>query len=242
MSLIARLKSIFGAQANRALNGLEDPKATLDYSLTRLRAHMRQVNDSLVQVAAARRRLEAQRHTLSSAVARYEQQARAALQQGREDLARLALERKHEAETRIKELDASVANLDEQLQALKTAQATLRTKIETFRSKKEELKAVYDSAQAQLRVREALSGLSNDLSDVGNAIQRAEERIQEMQARAEAIEELITGGILEDVLNADQDEVDRELARMARAESVEAELARLKEDLGQTQATQAEAA
>jgi len=108
MSLIAR----------KALNNLEDPKATLDYSLTKLQAQMRQVNDSLVQVAAARRRLEAQRHTLSSAVARYEQQARAALQQNREDLARLALERKHQAEARIAELDASIASLDNQLQAL----------------------------------------------------------------------------------------------------------------------------
>ncbi len=63
-----------------------------------------------------------------------------------------------------------------------------------------------------------------------------------MQARAEAIEELITGGILEDVLDADQDEVERELSRLARAEAVETELARLKAELGQTQAAQPEAA
>ncbi len=231
MSILARLKTIWGAQMHKALTGAEDPKATLDYSLSRLQAHMRQVNDSLVQVSAARRRLEAQRHTLISTAARYDQQARAALQQGREDLARLALERKHATQARIQELDASIAGLDEQLQALKTAQATLRTKIEVFRSKKEELKAIYDSTKAQLRVREALSGLSDDLADVGNAIQRAEERIQEMQARAEAIEDLVLTGVLDDVLSADQDAVDKELARLARTEAVEAELTRLKETL-----------
>lgn len=231
MSILARVKAIFGAQANRTLDRLEDPRATLDYSLTRFQAHMRQVNDSLVQVSAARRRLEAQRHTLSSAVERYEAQARAALQQGREDLARVALERKHTAEARIAELNTSIANLEEQIQALKSAQLTLRTKIETFRSKKEELKAIYDSAQAQLRVREALSGLSTDLADVGSAVQRAEERIQEMQARAEAIEDLVMSGILEDVLDADQDAVERELARLTRSDAVEAELARLKNEI-----------
>jgi len=241
MSILARVKAIFGAQTHRALNQLEDPRATLDYSLTRLQANMRQVNDSLVQVSAARRRLEAQRHTLASAVDRYEAQARAALQQGREDLARVALERKHVAETRIAELNASIASLEEQIQALKAAQFTLRTKIEMFRSKKEELKAIYDSAQAQLRVREALSGLSTDLSDVGNAIRRAEERIQEMQARAEAIEDLVMSGILDDVLNADQDAVDRELAQLTRSDAVEADLARLKSEIASADTT-AEAA
>ncbi len=231
MSILARIKAIWGAQVHRALANVEDPRATLDYSLARLQAHMRQVNDSLVQVSAARRRLEAQRHTLTSTVARYDQQARTALQQGREDLARLALERKQAAQARVQELDTSIASLDEQLQALKTAQATLRTKIELFRSKKEELKAMYDSTRAQLRVQEALTGLSTDLADVGHAIQRAEERIAEMRVRAEAIEDLVLNGVLDDVLSVDKDVVDRELARLARSEAVEAELARLKDEL-----------
>ena len=50
MSFLARLQAIFGAKANQALNQLEDPRADLDYSLTRLQASLRQISDSLVEV------------------------------------------------------------------------------------------------------------------------------------------------------------------------------------------------
>lgn len=228
MGLLSRFKAIFQAQANKALEGLEDPKASLDYSLTRLQENLRQVSQSLVEVATAKRTLQAQRDKLAAAVTRYEEQARAALEKGREDLAKLALERKQAALARQTELEDNIASLERQVESLKTTQASLRTKIELFRSKKEELKAIHDSSQAQLKVREALTGISEDLADVGNTIQRAEERIRRMQARAEAIDELVATGALDDVLEPATDDIDRELTRLARSEAVEAELARLK--------------
>ncbi len=231
MGLLTRFKAIFQAQANKALEDLEDPKASLDYSLTRLQENLRQVSQSLVQVAAAKRTLEAQRDKLIAAIARYEEQAKAALENGREDLAKLALERKQAALARQTELETNIASLEKQVESLKTTQASLRTKIKVFRSKKEELKAIYDSSEAQLKVREALSGISEHLVDAGNTIQRAEERIRQMQARAEAIDELVATGAIEDVLEPEVDDVDRELARLVRAEAVEAELARLKEEV-----------
>jgi phage shock protein A len=231
MGLLARFKAIFQAQTNKVLEGLEDPKASLDYSLTRLQENLRQVSQSLVEVAAARRALEVQRDQLVAAVAKYEDQAKTALGSGREDLARLALERKQAALAGQAELEANTADLERQVQSLKTTQASLRTKIELFRSKKEELKAIYDSSQAQLRVREALSGISEELADVGNTMRRAEERIRQMQARAEAIDELVAAGAIEDVLEPEADGIERELGRLGRAEAVEAELARLKAEV-----------
>jgi len=231
MGLLSRFKAIFQARANQALEGLEDPKASLDYSLTRLQENLRQVSQSMVEVAAAKRTLEGQRDQLAAAVTRYEKQARAALERGREDLAKLALERKQAALARQSELEDNIAGLERQVESLKTTQAGLRTKIELFRSKKEELKAIYDSSQAQLKVQEALSGISEDLADVGNTIQRAEERIRRMQARAEAIDELVATGDLEDVLEPATDDIDRELTRLARSEAVDAEFARLKQEV-----------
>lgn len=231
MGLLARFKAIFQAQTNKVLEGLEDPKASLDYSLTRLQENLRLVSQSLVEVAAARRALEVQRDQLVATVAKYEDQAKTALGNGREDLARLALGRKQAALAGQAELEANIADLERQVESLKTTQASLRTKIELFRSKKEELKAIYDSSQAQLRVREILSGISEDLADVGNTMRRAEERIWQMQARAEAIDELVAAGAIADVLEPEMDGIDRELGRLARAKAVETELARLKAEV-----------
>ncbi len=227
MSFIARLKAIFGATADQALNQLEDPKASLDYSLTRLQASLRQISDSLVETAAARRRLETQRMQLEKAIAKYEGQARDALAADREDLAKRALERKAAGRERLDGLNANIATLEDQVESLKTSQATLRHKIELFQGKKEELKALYDSSRAQLRVKEAVSGISKDLADVGHAIERAETRIQAMQARVEAIDELVAVGVLGDALEPG-DDIDRELARISRQTAVEQELAQLK--------------
>lgn len=230
-SILARFKAIFQAQANAVADQLEDPKASLDFSLTKLEENRRQLSRSLIEVSAAKRRLENQRDELARAVEKYEKQARAAVEAGRDDLARTALERKHEAEARRVELEANIASLERQVEHLKRTQINLDRKIALFRSRKEELKSLYDSSQAQLRVREALAGISEDLADVGNTIQRAEARIQELQSRAEAIDALIAEGVLTDVLEPEVDEIDRELTRIGRRHAVDEELARLKAEV-----------
>lgn len=231
MSILSRFKAIFQAQANAVADQIEDPKASLDLSLSKLEENRRQLARSLVEVSAAKKRLENQRDQLAAAAARYEEQAQASLQAGRDDMARIVVERKQTAEARQAEVERNVVNLEQQVNTLKQSQSNLDRKIDLFRSKKEELKAIYDSSQAQLRVQEAVSGVSEDLADVGNTIQRAEARIQEMQSRASAIDSLVAEGVLADVLEPGVDEIDRELARLGRSQAVEAELARMKREV-----------
>ena len=228
MSIISRFKSVFQARANGVADQFEDPKASLDYSLTKLEESRSQISRSLIVVSAAQKRLETQLNQLSAAIQKYEQQAETAIKSEREDLARIALDRKQETESRKTELEANIEHLANQAENLKTSQANLERKIALFRSKKEELKAIYDSSKAQLRVREALSGISNDLADVGNTIQRAEARIREMQSRSDAIEGLVAEGVLTDALDQSSDDIDRELSRIGRKQAIEDELARMK--------------
>ena len=228
MSFLARVQAIFGAKANQTLERIEDPRTSLDYSLTRLQASLRQISDSLVEVSTARHTLEAQRAQAQKTIDQTEEQARQAVRLGREDLATRALERKAAAQERLNGLNNNIALLDAQVESLKTSQANLRQKIELFQAKKEELKALYDSSRAQLQVKEATTGISKDLADAGHAIQRAEARIQAMQARVEAIDNLVATGVLDDTLAPEGDDIDRELARMTRSTNIENELKRLK--------------
>jgi phage shock protein A len=235
MSLIARLQAIFGAKVNKTLDGIEDPRASLDYSLTRLQASLRQISDSLVEVATSKRTLEAQRAQAQTAVDKAEEQARQAIRVGREDLAKRALERKTAAQERLNSLTANIASLETQVESLKASQANLRQRIELFQAKKEELKALYDSSRAQLQIKEAATGNSNDLADAGHAIERAEARIRGMQARVEAIDQLISVGALDDALAPEGDDIDRELAHLTREAAVENDLQRLKAEVAAVQ-------
>jgi phage shock protein A len=64
---------------------------------------------------------------------------------------------------------------------------------------------------------------------VGLAIQRAEDKTQQMQARAGAIDELIASGALDDASSLNTgDDITRELESMSSQSDVEAELAALK--------------
>jgi phage shock protein A len=235
MSILSRFLSVFQARANQIATEVEDPKANLDYSLARLFEIRNQMVHSLVDVSASRKRLEDQHNMLAASVEKHQTQAQAAIAAGREDLARIALERKQEAGSRLVEIDASLISLDQQLENLKTSQANLDRKIALFQSKKEELKAIYDASRAQVRVREAVAGLSQDIADIGGTIQRAEARIREMQSRADAIEGLVSEGVLTDTLEPGRDDIDRQLARIGRSQAVEDELARLKSDQNMAQ-------
>ena len=70
------------------------------------------------------------------------------------------------------------------------------------------------------------------MADTGLAIERARDKTEQMQARAGAVEELIAAGTLEDFTAGDQSQLDRELAEVASNRQVDAELERLKAEVG----------
>ncbi len=231
MSLMQRIRLIFSAKANKALDRAEDPNETLDYSYTKMLEMQQKVRRGVADVATSRKRLELQMKQLQQGSDKLTNQAQAALAQGREDLAREALTRKSGLSSQLADLQAQHAQLQAEEEKLTLASQRLQAKVEAFRTKKETLKATYNAAQAQSRVSEAFTGISEEMGDVGLAVQRAEDKTANMQARAGAIDELIASGALDDQISLGSgggDDIDRELAAMSSGSDVEAELARLK--------------
>ena len=77
------------------------------------------------------------------------------------------------------------------------------------------------------------------MADLGLAIQRAQDKTQEMQARASAVDELIASGTLEDFTAGGQTQLDKELAQLSSQSQVDSDLARLKSELGAGEETPA---
>ena len=67
---------------------------------------------------------------------------------GREDLARMALQRKQTALIELEGLDEQIAQLELEQEKLTRAEQRLTAKVEAFRSRKEIIKAQYNAAQA----------------------------------------------------------------------------------------------
>lgn len=226
MNLFTRLQVFISSKTNAALDRAEDPRQTLDYAYGRQQELLHKVKRGLIEVATSRRQLELQAKRLRERVPQFEEQARRALAAGREDLARLALQRKQTCLTELAGLERQLAETTEEEGKLTVAQGQFASRVETFRARRETLTARYTAAEAQVRVHEALSGISGESAALGSALERTESKINRMQARATALDALIENGAL--TPPDGEDPLERELRDLAAAGAVEDELAQLK--------------
>ncbi|MBG0821905.1 PspA/IM30 family protein [Planomonospora sp. ID91781] len=236
MSVMKRLSMIFKSKANEALDKMEDPRQTLDYSYQRQLELLQKVRRGVADVATSRKRVELQINQIEAQARKLEEQGRKALSVGREDLAREALTRRNGLQTQIADLKVQHDNLQAEEEKLTHASHRLQAKVDAFRTRKETIKATYTAAEAQTRINEAFSGISEEMGDVGLAIQRAEDKTAQMQARAGAIDELLASGALDDFSGSRGDDIQAELDRMGGGTDVELEIARMKAELGQAPA------
>ena len=230
--LMDRTIAIIKAKWNKLLNRAEDPGETLDYSYEQQLTLLQNVKRGVADVVTAKKRLQLQSDKLEQTVPKLESQAREALAAGREDLARAALERKTAAQAQLQDLDRQVSELEGQQEKLVANEKTLSARIESFRSQKEVIKAQYSAAEASVRIGEAATGIGDQMADTGAAIQRAQDKTDEMQARASAMDELIAGGTLEDYTAGGETQLDRELAQLTSKSKVDEELEKMKAELG----------
>ena len=231
MGLFSRMETVFKSKMNKVLNKVEDPRETLDYSYERQLELLQNVKRGVAEVATSKKRLQLQRAKLMQNIDKLEQQAKDSITANREDLARLALERKAALQQQVDGIDREIAELEQQQEKLIEAEKRLSTKVEIFRTRKESIKAQYSAAEAQVKINESVTGISEEMADVGLAVERAENKTEDMKARAQAIDELMEAGTLQD-LSGGRDQIDRELAKISAQTSVESELARLKAETG----------
>src|SRR5215475_6401227 len=231
MGVMKWVTMVFRAKANKALDRMEDPRETLDYSYQTQLELLQKVRRGVADVATSRKRLELQVNQLNQQATKLDRQARDSLAAGREDLAREALTRKAGLQSQLQDLQTQYESLQGEEEKLTQASQRLQAKVDAFRTRKETIKATYTAAEAQTRINEAFSGISEEMSDVGMAIQRAEDKTAQMQARAGALDELMASGALDDAVGGRRDDIQSELDMMSASSDVERELSRLKGEI-----------
>jgi phage shock protein A len=232
MSLGRRIVTLFRAKANTALDRAEDPREVLDYSYQRQLELLTQVRRRVADVTTSRRRVELQVVQLQQSAAKLQAQAQQALAAGRDDLAREALTRRAAVTAQIGDLQGQQASLQAEQDKLTAASQRLQAKVEAFRTRKETIKAAYTAADAETRIGEAVTGISEEMGDVGMAIQRAQDKTEQMQARAGALDELLASGALQDAtMPGGRDDLQPQLDALTAGHDVDDQLARMKAQL-----------
>ncbi len=135
MGVISRVSTLIKAKMEKLLDRAEDPRETLEYSYERQLEMLQNVKRGIVEVVTSKKRLELQAARLQENINRLDGQARQALAANREDLARLALQRKQVMMAQLQTLDGQIGDLEQEQQKLQTAEQRLTAKIETFRTR-----------------------------------------------------------------------------------------------------------
>jgi phage shock protein A len=222
-----RISTVIKQKANVLVDKYEDPREALDYSYTKQIELLNKLRRDIAEVVTAKRRLEMQKAKLWDNIRTLDEQARRSLDADREDLAKLALERKNANLLQLQGLDKQIFEMLTEQEKLEQTEKRLSTKVEEFKSKKEVIKAQYSAAEAQVRIKENVTGISEEMTDIGMALNKAEEKTEKMKAKSGALDEMIDSGVLTDY-TINKDSIEKELEQVTVKSSVDEELAKLK--------------
>ena len=233
MSVFRRMSDVIQQRVNSVLDKAEDPNQALDLSYQKQLEALQQVRRGVADVLTSEKRLELQQQELRQSQTKLQGQAREAVAQGRDDLARLALTRAQTAHEQLDALQQQIDQLKAQEQKLEDTQMKLQAKVEAFRTQRETMKAQYTAAKASTQVGESVTGLSEHMADVNMMLDRARDKTAQMQARAAAVDQLMDSGALDTIGPGGQDDIDRQLKVHVVDSAVDQQLAALKSQLGQ---------
>jgi phage shock protein A len=227
MGLMNRISTVIKQKVNTILDKHEDPREALEYSFVKQRELLNKLRRDMAEVITAKKRLEIQKARLWDNIRTLDDQAARAVDQDKEDLAKLALQRKNANMLQLQELNKQITEMQQEQDKLEDTEKRLSTKVEEFRSKKEIIKAQYTAAEAQVRIKENVTGISEEMTDVGMALDRAEDKTEKMKAKSQALDDMIDSGSLTDY-TSDKDDIEKELEESSIKDSVDQELAKLK--------------
>lgn len=231
MSIRDRLSKLWGARrsAGDDAGALKD---RLDETYRTQTALLQQVRRGVADVATSRKRVDLQLATISQQAAQLDEQAQQAVAAGHDADARAALTRKVTLEKTAEDLRVRRDQLKAEEEKLELSAHTLEQDVESFRIRKDTLSARHTAASARAEINSATSGITSSVSEVGQAMETAERRARELEATADAADELVAEGIVgragesaDDVLARqfdaalDEPEVDRQLDQMSTARS-----------------------
>ena len=228
----SRIRDIFRSKANKALDKMEDPRDTLDLSYEKQLEQLQKVRRGVADVATARKRIELQAQGLQKQADKLQGQAKAALEQGNEDLAREALSRRAALGEQLAELKTQHDQISEQEQKLVAdlpGAADPGGALPHPEGDDEGLATPRPRPRPRWARRSR--GSPTPCGSAGATMQRAQDKIASMQARAGAIDELLASGALDDLTHP-VDDIQKELDKVSATSQVDNELAALKAELG----------
>ena len=216
-SIFKRINDVITANINELIDRVEDPERMIKQIIREMEDNIRKAKEGVIEAIASEKQLQKDLENHRRQSAEWLKRAEEALQANKEDLARAALARKKEHDNIIKALEPSWEAANNTSERLKTQLRALEAKLEEARRKRSTLVARQRAAEARQHMDRTLSDVQAGLDAHAN-FARMEDKVAEMEARAEATAEL----------NSDASRLEKDFLDMEVEQEVENELAALK--------------
>ncbi|MBD2846249.1 PspA/IM30 family protein [Paenibacillus sp. IB182496] len=215
MSIFKRLRDLTLSNVYALIERAEDPIKLTDQYIRDMQEDLVDAEKAVAAQIAIEKKFEQLYEEQRALVGRRTEQAHMAAQAQNVDLARRALEEKQAAETRMNEYKTSYDQNKASADKLRTKLGEMRKQLTEMKNKREALVARYQAAKAQNEINQAMNGFNTDSASGG--MKRMEEKMLQMEAQAEASEQLSDKG----------KSLDDEFANLSKNKAVEDELAAL---------------
>lgn len=220
MGIFSRMSDIINANINAMLDKAEDPEKMIRLIIQEMEDTLVEVRSSSVRVLADRKAAGRRLEQLEAEARAWEGKARLAIGKGRDDLARAALQEKHDIEDEVDAVGRELAATDEHIERLNDEIAKLQTKLNDAKAKKKALVIRSQTVESRIKVRrqvnrDALDGAFARFEHFERRMDNLESQLDAMDLGREAAPSLAA-----------------EIDALAENEKIGAELERLKSELG----------
>jgi len=218
MSIFARISDIFKANINDLLDKAEDPEKMIKQMVIEMEEAVSKAATAVGQAIANEKMLQKQVDDKKKAAEDWQKKAIQAVNAGRDDLAKQALEKKNSFTKAANDLEPLLIEARNTSANLRAQLDKLRAKLEEARLRQNTLIARSQAAKAKKQIAASVSGIGDDA--FAN-FDKYEQKIIKQESEADALSEL-----------AGQDtRLEDEFAKLDSGTAVDDELAQLKASL-----------
>ena len=215
--MFSRFVSLMKAMFGRMMGTFEDPEMMLEQTYQELQSNLIQVRQAVAQAIATEKQLEQQLQKNKDQAATWQNRAQMAVQQGNDDLARQALQRKQQYAQAASELETQLVSQKDATVTLRQRLTELEGEVQKYYTKKQVLIARDKAATATTKANEIIS--KTTANGALSMIEKMDQKVSEKESRAAAMAEL-SGDQLDKKFKSFEGHVDIESELMALKGSV----------------------
>lgn len=215
MSIFKRLRDLTMSNVYAMIEKAEDPIKLTDQYIRDMQQDLEDAEKAVAAQIAIEKKFKVLYEEQDALVKKRDEQAHTAVQMQNIELARRALEEKKAAEQKASEYKTSYEQNKASADNLRAKLDEMRRQLTEMKNKRETLVARYNAAKAQNEINRSMAGFNSDSAAAG--MKRMEEKMLQMEARAEASNEMADKG----------KSLDDEFAALGKNKAVEDELAAL---------------